>query len=101
MPIQMQTLTCSQRIRWVLDILRCVIHVRCLLKRTVNNLQLTDSCGRVNRTGINCKLYAPESAGFDHCVGTGGAGLGLLRCARLLKLGGECPLIKSTQQRSN
>jgi hypothetical protein len=36
---------------------------------------------------INCKLGAPDNAPKDLCIETGGSGLGLLRCARLLKLG--------------
>ena len=38
-------------------------------------------------TAINCKLYAPTDALRDHCILTGGNGIALLRCARLLKLG--------------
>jgi hypothetical protein len=35
---------------------------------------------------MNCKLGAPSDASKDHCIETGGSGLGALRCARLLKL---------------
>ena len=35
---------------------------------------------------MNCKLGAPSDASKDHCIETGGSGLGLLRCSRLLKL---------------
>ena len=36
---------------------------------------------------MHCKLFAPSDALKYHCIETGGSGLGLLRCARLLKLG--------------
>jgi len=73
--------------------LKCsVLGVRLYLNETGNLVDLAVVLTGMLETpavleGVACKLYAPHDALKEHCIDTGGSGLGLLRCFRLLKLG--------------